>query len=120
MGVELTKLNSHTGRGYSDASSSDGTHIVSGFDNSSIPAWNMAQHQHHWMVTPENWIVWLPYHQRLMSIPPEVREILRRPDNPLVISRKGSATIDFVYPYIGTEWVGCYTPSVRTLAAHGP
>ena len=114
--AELTKLNGHTGRGYTVASSSHRIRIISGFDKNSIPAWNKAQHQHRWIVTPENWIVWLPHRVRLMSVPPDIREVLRCPDNPLTISHKGSATINFVYPYIGTKWAGCYTPSPFTLA----
>ena len=109
--TELTRLNGHTDHVDSLPCSSDGTHIISSFDNNSIPAWNIAQHQHHWMVTSDNWIMWLPYHKRLMTVPPEIREVLHCPHNPLIISRKGPVTIDFVYPQIGTEWVGCYTPS---------
>ena len=110
MGAE-TMLNDHAGRGYSVVASSDGTPIVSGFDKS-IPAWNMAQHQHYWIVTLDNWIVWLPHRKRLMFVPPDIRGVLRCPNNPLIISRRGFATVDFVYPHIGMEWVGCYTPSV--------
>ena len=109
--AELMTLNGHTVRSYSVKASSDGTPVVSGFDDS-IPAWNMAQHQHRWIVTLDNWIVWLPHRKRLMFVPPDIRGVLHCPDNPLIISRAGSATVAFVYSHIGTEWVGCYTLSV--------
>jgi len=106
-GAELNWLNDHTDN---VALSSDRIRPVSGLDDHSIPEWNVAQHKHHWTVTPDNWILWLPHHQRLMSVPVEIREVLHFPHNSLIISRKGSATVDFVYPHIGMEWMGCYTP----------
>ena len=109
MGVELNRLNDHTNN---VTLSSDRIRTVSGLDDHSIPEWNVAQHKHHWMVAPDNWILGLPHHQHLMSVPMEIREVLHFPHNLLIISRQGSATVDFVYPHIGMEWMGCYTPLV--------
>jgi len=109
-GVGLANLKGHADE-VNTVFSPDGNCIASGLDNTSTPAWNIGHHQNHWTFTPDHWIVWLPYRKPLMSLPPDIKEVLSCPQNPLIISRKGTASVDFAYPHIGTEWGGCYTPS---------
>jgi hypothetical protein len=46
-----------------------------------------------------------------MWVPSELFGVLHYPSN-LVISRNGSAAVDFGHSKIGTVWAECYTPPV--------
>jgi WD40 repeat protein len=114
-GAELKTLNGHTGYVSSVAFSSDGTRIVSGSSDNSVRVWDaltgaLKDDGLHWMFTPQNWIVSLPHQDRLMWVPSEIRDVLHHPHNILIISRKGSATVDFMHSKMGTAWAECYTP----------
>jgi WD40 repeat protein len=106
-GKELMTLSGHTHYVTSVAFSSDGTHIVSGSDDQSVRVWDLEYDGLHFVSTRQYWIMSaLPQYDRLMWIPSE-----HYPPN-LVISRNGSAAVDFGHSKIGTTWAECYTPPV--------
>ena len=110
-GKELKTLNGHSDSVTSVAFSSDGTHIVSGSFDNSVRMWDLDYDGLHFISTAQHWIESLPYHDRLMWVPPEICGVLHYPPN-LVISRAGSAPVDFAHSKIGTTWAKCYTPPV--------
>jgi WD40 repeat protein len=107
-GKELKTFNGHMDSVSSVAFSSDGTHIVSGSFDNSVRVWDLDYDGLHFISTPQHWIESLPYHDRLMWVPPEICGVLHYPPN-LVICRAGSAAVEFAHSRIGTAWAECYT-----------
>ena len=110
MSTEVEILKGHTDFAQCAGFSSDSTHIVSSSYDESVQVWNLKDDGLHWMFTPQNWIVSLPHQDHLMWVPSEIRDVLHHPHNVLIISRKGSATVDFIHSKMGTAWAECYTP----------
>ncbi|KAF8811567.1 WD40 repeat-like protein [Phlegmacium glaucopus] len=59
-----------------------------------------------WVMDEDGWI--LSDAKRLIWIPSTVRNVLRRPQNILIISRHGSATISFRNSKLGPSWHECF------------
>ena len=130
-GRPVLTLDGHTDWVGSVAFSSDGTRIVSGSGDNTVRTWNAhtantttlhhdvglinssntALHRSHWMYTHDNWIISTLHRERLMWVSQDIKTSLHTPETLLVISRRGSATVDFTRSKIGPEWVLCYTPS---------
>ena len=117
-GVELKELKGHTGWVMSVAFSSDGTRIVSGSTDNSVRVWDVStgilsnifigDARFAWHLADSNWIISSEEQNPLMWVPREVNLIT--PDNILIISRSGCATVDFHQSMIGVDWIHSYTP----------
>ena len=111
-GAEFKVLNGHTGAVSAIAPSSDGTRIASGSADCSVRVWDIMDHDKHWVPTPDNWIISLPYSQHLLCMPPEFNQALCPSPTLLRVSREGCATtLNFTNSKVGTEWAECYASS---------
>ena len=64
-----------------------------------------------WLVTDQGWIVKRCYpDERLMMVPFPQHVVFDPHTTELVISRDGSASVNFSHCTVGPGWKACYTP----------
>ncbi|KAJ1305717.1 hypothetical protein OPQ81_010451 [Rhizoctonia solani] len=129
----VAMLGGHTSSICSVAFSPDGTQIASGSGDMTVRLWNSpTERQLHqsreeqpekythtvedvssldldWEMDDDGWV---HDNQRiLLWVPPDLRSVLLRPQNTMLISRQGCVKLDFTSARIGESWITCYQPS---------
>jgi WD40 repeat protein len=109
-GKQLRELQGHTNFVTSVSFLRGGNSIVSGSADKSIRMWVNLNLDALWVLDHDGWILSCPLAERLAWVPSTISNVLLRPHNTLILSRNGSATIDFTQCKLGTSWHECYTP----------
>ncbi|KAG8688907.1 hypothetical protein FRC09_012677 [Ceratobasidium sp. 395] len=120
-------LDGHTGEISTIAFSPDARHIASGSSDCTIRVWNLEydratspcfrpagsvdeEKARNWAL--DRWSRWVTNSDSmpLLWVPPDVRDVLLRPQNTAVMSRHGSLQLDFSNARLGERWWKCYNP----------